>query len=235
MTGEAGDANEATEADFAQTDRENRSFVGSKRFVVAIALGILLVSVASFLFSLYNGLTLNALARENARLIRASSTPILSFGSGNISDEGVARISFEVSNSGTGPARVIWFQIRRNGTAYANLQSLAQASGAPLPRGNFLSRPLVQTLLRPGEDRAIISWDRPASDSDPQMAAWRAIERDRFDYEVEACYCSLLGDCWQSTLNGDDPQPVAECRAQGRPSFGDVPIMRRVAGQRSPG
>lgn len=234
MTSDSSDADEAARTESSDTHRQDRAFAGNKRLVVAIALSVLSVSTASLVFSLYTGSALNALVRENARLVRASSTPLLTFTTGNISDDGVARISFAVSNSGTGPARIVWFQIRNNGAAYANLQALAQSSGTPLPPTNILTRPLVQTLLRPGEDRSIIEWNRPAS-TGPELAAWQAVERARFNYQVEACYCSLLGDCWESTLNADDPRPVAECRAADRPSFGDIPLMLRTAGQGSSG
>lgn len=234
MTSDPENATEATVAEPSETRRYGRSVIGSKPLIIALALGVLLVSTASLVFSLYTGSALNALVRENARMVRASSTPLLSFTSGNVSDDGVPRISFTVSNSGTGPARIIWFQIRHNGAPRGNVAALAQASGAPPTEINTMSRTLVQTLLRPGEDRDILLWNRPASDADPEMAAWKAVERDRFNYEVEACYCSLLDECWQSTLNGDDPRPVRECSPEGRPSFGNVRIHRQVSGQRPP-
>lgn len=217
--------------EFPTTHREEGFLIRSKPFTVVIVVSILLLSAASLVFSLYTGSALNALVRENARLVRASSTPLLSFATNNVSDEGDPSISFVVTNSGTGPARVIWFQIRNHGTPYGTVPALAQSSGAPLTSVRSYSRPLMQTLLRPGEERDVIIWNRPAEDGTPEMAAWQAVERDRFNYVVEACYCSLLGDCWQSTLDGDDPRPVSQCRAEGRPSFGNVRVLRRVAGE----
>src|SRR5687768_581193 len=105
MVSDPEDASEPAILEPAESRRQDRSLMGRKPFIFAIALSVLLVSSASLVFSLYTGSALNALVRENARLVRASSTPLLSFGTGNVSDEGVPRISFTVSNSGTGPAR----------------------------------------------------------------------------------------------------------------------------------
>jgi hypothetical protein len=231
MVRDSEGASETAETESAPRRQKIRSFIGSKGFILALALLVLLVSTASLLFSLHT----NSLIRENARLARAGSTPILFFDTGNVTSEGVPRLNFTVSNAGLGPARIIWFQIRHKGVAHGNLAALAQSSGVTEAQVlNAVSNPLVQTLLRPGEDRDIILWTRPASDTDPQMATWQAIERDRFNYEVEACYCSLLGECWQSTLNGDEPRRVRECSPEGRPSFGNTRILRQVSGQRPP-
>jgi hypothetical protein len=231
MTSEPGHTEDRV-AEPSATHHRGSSLIGGKRLTAAIVLGVLLLSAASLILSLHT----NSLVRENARLARASSTPILFFDTGNVTDEGVPRLNFTVSNAGLGPARIIWFQIRHKGVAHGNLSALVQSSGVPqVQLQNTLSNPLVQTLLRPGEDRHIILWNRPESASDPQMAAWQAVDRDRFSYQVEACYCSLLNECWESTLNGDDPKPVRQCTAEGRPSFGNTRILRQVSGQAPPG
>ncbi|HEY0111662.1 MAG TPA: hypothetical protein VGB59_00770 [Allosphingosinicella sp.] len=232
MISDLGNPSELEGSEPPPTHQQERSWIGSKGFAIALALSILLVSAASLVFSLQTGSALDALVKENARLVRASSTPLLSFTTGNVSDEGDPQISFEVSNSGTGPARIVWFQIRHNGGVHGTLQALAGSSGAPVTSLNTTSKVLVHTLLRAGEQRKILMWNRPRPDAAEELAAWQAVERDRFNYEVEACYCSLLRECWQSTLDGDEPRRVKECRTEGRPSFGNTRVLRRVSGQR---
>lgn len=198
---------------------------GIKWFDAITTLSVLMVSIASVIISIHTGEAMENLVRENARMVRANSTPLLNFGTGNADDQGNPRISMTVSNSGTGPARIVWIQISNKGKAQSNILDLARSTGAPM---NFdkvysQSRPLARTILTAGEDRTFIIWKKPASDSDPQMAAWKAVDATRFGFKVEACYCSLLGECWHSTLDGDIPQPVPVCTPQGHPSFGELP------------
>jgi hypothetical protein len=196
---------------------------GIKWLDAVTTLSVLMVSLASLVISLHTGSAMDNLVHENARLVRASSTPLLNFGTANSADDGRARLTFTLSNSGTGPARIVWFQIRDKGVAQSTMHDLLVARGVPVGMINQQTQPLVRTIVRAGEDRVFFRWNKPASAKDPQMAAWRAADAARFGYQVEACYCSLLGECWQSTLNGDIPRPVPICTPSGHPSFGELP------------
>jgi hypothetical protein len=35
--------------------------------------------------------------------------------------------------------------------------------------------------------------------------------RERFEVQVRACYCSVLDDCWTFDSTRADPEPVASC------------------------
>jgi hypothetical protein len=196
---------------------------GIKWFDAITTLSVLMVSIASVVISVHTGQAMEDLVRENARMVRANSTPLLNFSTGNADDDGKPLITMTVSNSGTGPARVVWIQISNEGKAQSTILDLARSTGAPIDRVYSVSRPLAHTLLKAGEERTFISWNKPKSDTDPQAAAWKATDKARFGFKVEACYCSLLGECWHSTLDGDIPQPVPVCTPQGHPSFGELP------------
>lgn len=195
---------------------------GIKWFDAAITLSVLMVSIASLVIALHTGSTMEQLVHENARLVRASSTPLLSFSTGNAVGDGKARISFNLSNNGSGPARLVWFQLHYQGRTPVNILELVRAAGGSVPLVRSQSRPLVRSIISAGEERTFIGWDKPADAASPDGQAWTKLEAARWNVKVEACYCSLLDECWLSSLNGDVPKQVAQCDAVTHPSFGDI-------------
>jgi hypothetical protein len=195
---------------------------GIRWFDAITTLSVLMVSIASVVISLHTGSTMDNLVHENARLVRANSTPLLNFGTGNITDDGHPQISFTVTNSGTGPARVVWFQISDKGVAQHSILDIVQSLGHALPIAQVQTSPLARTLIRASEERTVMRWPKPTVEG-AELEAWRTLDKARFGLKIEACYCSLLGECWHSTLDGDIPHPVPVCTADGRISFNEIP------------
>ena len=44
-------------------------------------------------------------------------------------------------------------------------------------------------------------------------ALYAALNAAREDIRVQACYCSVLNDCWVTDFGPERPHPVAACRA----------------------
>jgi hypothetical protein len=40
---------------------------------------------------------------------------------------------------------------------------------------------------------------------------WQRLDTNRFKIKYHACYCSILGTCWDSDLTGIDPKEVKQC------------------------
>ncbi|MEO6116747.1 MAG: hypothetical protein ABIP33_10210 [Pseudolysinimonas sp.] len=200
---------------------------GIKWFDVAMTLSVLMVSIASLVISLHTGSAMTELVHENARLVRASSTPLLYFSTGNATDDGKPEISFTLRNSGTGPARIVWLQILNRGVPRPNLIDLIKSTGVSYPKSpvTFGSSYITRTIVSAGEERRFLRWGEPA-EGDPQRPTWQALDKVRLGFKTEACYCSLLGECWHSTLDGDIPQPVPMCTPPAQPSFGDPSSMK---------
>ena len=46
-------------------------------------------------------------------------------------------------------------------------------------------------------------------------AIWNALNQERQNIRMRACYCSVLDDCWIFDSEREDPEPVARCPAPG--------------------
>jgi hypothetical protein len=65
-------------------------------------------------------------------------------------------------------------------------------------------------LYRPGENLPIVVLDRAPTNA----GVWDKLEQARLHLSFEACYCSVLNDCWKSDLDPlHDPRPVSRCKA----------------------
>ncbi|GBF58405.1 hypothetical protein PbB2_02087 [Candidatus Phycosocius bacilliformis] len=180
---------------------------GHRWFDIVMAVAILLVSAGSLFVSLHTGQTMEALVKENERLVRAQSTPILQFDSGNVTDSGERALEFTITNVGTGPARVMWTKLESGGKTYGELSEFVNDTGTG--QITYTTTPINQSVLSQGEVRRILKWSYPAS-KDGQKR-WETIDRIRFDARVQACYCSVFNECWLSNMAADLPQPVKNC------------------------
>lgn len=180
---------------------------GRRWFDIAMAIAILLVSAGSLYVALHTGHTMEALVRENERLVRAQSTPILQYDHGNGGEDGQRRLEFSITNVGTGPARVMWARLTRAGKTYSKWSDFIADSGPGT--ATFTTSPINRTVLSQGEVRRLVRWTYPA---DPLgRARWSTIDKQRFEAKATACYCSVFEQCWISDMEADLPRPVERC------------------------
>jgi len=92
-------------------------------FKLPIALSMVVSTLSAVYGSIKTSLTMEALVKENTRLVMANSTPLLEFSSGNY-DNNEATLNFTVNNVGNGPARVVWFQVKGDGQPFPDLTSV---------------------------------------------------------------------------------------------------------------
>ena len=121
---------------------------------LSLAIAVLALSAASLLTAQHSGRTMEKLVEENSRLVRANSTPVLQFLSGNVGDNGRA-ISLSVANVGTGTARVIWFEITMMGLAKTDPIDLIDYAPRAEEQDYLPTRPVGGTYFPAGETRAI--------------------------------------------------------------------------------
>ena len=191
---------------------------------LSLAIAVLALSAASLLTAQHSGRTMEKLVEENSRLVRANSTPLLQFLTGNVGDAGRS-ISLSVANVGTGTARVIWFEVAKDGVAKTDPIDLIGYAPRAEEQDYLPTRPVGGTYFPAGETRQFLSWNYPKGAV--SQAKWNAFDSARAALRVTACYCSVLGDCWTSHLAADMPQPVARCTAQGHLNFEESPPLRR--------
>ena len=187
-------------------------------FDIAIAVAVVLVSLGSLYVSLHTGETMEQLVEQNSRLVRANSVPLLQFDTGNINDEGQAEIYLSVRNAGTGPARIVWFELLQDGRPVRNYHDLLP-KGAQLSRveANIITGGIAPSMMPAGEYRKLLSWPRPAGGE--LQSAWDHLNQVRQGLTVEACYCSLFDECWLTSAAADVPRPVATCEIGNRTTF----------------
>jgi hypothetical protein len=192
-----------------------------KWFHIAVAASMIISAVSALIATLHTGKTMTALVEQNARLVRASSTPILEFGHGNTRDDGKANLDFVVRNVGSGMARVVWFEFRLDGKPVPNVGAVVQTLN-PEAKGNvsLLSGPVANRFLAPGAEQRILGWARPSEAEPDVLKAWNELDKARFTrIEVEACFCSVFQECWTSKLGGDVPTPSPDCASEKRLSI----------------
>jgi hypothetical protein len=189
-------------------------------FDIALAVAIVLVSLGSLYVSLHTGKTMEKLVEQNSRLVRANSVPLLQFDSGNIGDDNrSSELYMAVRNAGTGPARVVWFELLLDGKPVSNFQGLMppDAKGVRRVDAHIVTSSIAPSMMPAGERRKLLAWPLP---QDPAgQSAWHHVDKVRQGLKVEACYCSLFDECWKTTATADVPRPVPTCEIGRRISW----------------
>jgi hypothetical protein len=194
-------------------------------FHIAVAASMVISAISALVATLHTGKTMTALVEQNAKLVRAGSTPVLQFGHGNQRDDGTRSLEFGVANVGSGMARVVWFELRVDGKAMSDMSAtvLALVPGLVLRETiplNIVTSSLANRTFAPGAQQRVFGWDRPADKETELLKAWEVLNTARFKrITVEACYCSVFQECWTSNLSGDVPKPLPECSAAGHVSL----------------
>lgn len=192
---------------------------GIKWLDLALALSVLALSVASLITAQHTGHTMERLVTENSRLVRANATPILQFGTSNVVN-GERTLQLDVSNVGTGTARVIWFELAKNGVPMRGPRAMIGYNPKAADGDYILQSPVGGSYIPAGDSRAVMSWKLPRVAA--SLAAWTAFDNARYGIVPTACFCSVLDECWTSHLQADVPVPVKACDARGHTSFAAI-------------
>lgn len=156
----------------------------------------------------------------NEKMVEASSWPLLQVATGNLDDAGNHSISFEVTNSGAGTAKLESFELFWNGKAFPDSVSYMQACcGYPafhpdaqgrMPPGlSKESQRLMGRAIRAGEEIKFLKVPLLTASA----AAWGKLDQARFITTYRACYCSVFDQCWTSNLRDLHPVRVDRCEA----------------------
>jgi hypothetical protein len=149
--------------------------------------------------------------RTQERMLAASSWPYLRFGHGNLDREtGDPAIGFSIGNGGSGPAVLHWVQLSRNGVAYDDAYvmlrdccGLGEQQMLPTQTTGATDVPLP-----PASEREFFR----LSHRDEHAAIFDALNKARWDMRFDACYCSIIGECW--LIEADtSPEPIEACPA----------------------
>jgi hypothetical protein len=155
-------------------------------------------------------------SRTMEKTLAASTWPLLQFASGNTDDSGRPSIDLEIDNQGVGPAIIKRSKIVYGGKEYDNpYVMLRDCCGYVVTKDDPTKMSAGAALTQPVEGRVIKSGDKITflhMDLVPENATiWRKLDRARFRMSFDSCYCSVLGDCWQSDLKSLDQTKVDQC------------------------
>jgi hypothetical protein len=147
---------------------------------------------------------------------RRNSWPFLIWNTSIDQDERGQRFSIYISNSGVGPALLKALVVRyKDRPVRGWVELLQECCGldrqAQLdpPALGFFTGGQLKGVIAPGEARTLLSLTRLREN--PEL--WEHLMAARLELTFEACYCSIVGECWKSDLRTLEQQTAAECKA----------------------
>ncbi|WIT12518.1 hypothetical protein PFX98_02625 [Paucibacter sediminis] len=194
---------------------------GPRWFQIAVALSMVLSAGAALVSAFRTSATMSALVEQNAKLVRAGSTPILQWGTSNSDGKGNATLIYTVENAGTGPARVVWMELRYKGEPLKSARDVIKAAAKDIGVDSInlnstMTGSIAGDVLVAGRVRELFNWVLPDKSNAAGQRLWAATDAARQHLSAEACYCSVFDDCWLTKFDGQVPQPVAMCQAEGK-------------------
>lgn len=184
---------------------------GKVKLDLVIAGAAIFLSVLSLLIAIKHGMIMRD-------LVSANSWPLLQYTTSNTDEQQKLSIDLRVQNAGVGPAIVKRFTVHYRGRVYTEpYRLLRDCCGYVVPGTDTASFvpgvPIVGavegTVIRAGESAGYLVMDLAETNAD----VWRRLDQARFQLRFDACYCSVLGECWTSDLTGVEPEQVEQCAA----------------------
>ena len=187
---------------------------GVRHFDAIVSIAAIFISAVSLYVAIEHGKTERQLVAANVwpflREIRSNG-----YGPQN-------GIAIGYSNVGVGPAKVRSFEVFYRGEPVTSeldllrkccgLSAGADSVRKALPRGIYYST-ADETVLRPGELNPVTMVYRvPSAPEIPSRFA-EALGQVSF----LACYCSVLDQCWRTSLQSMRAEPVRECAPPEHP------------------
>ena len=178
---------------------------------MAIAGSAILISLISLGVAIHLG-------HVQARLVAANSWPFLQFASSSGAEKDEQFVSVAISNDGAGPAILKSLVVRYQGTPVRGYVELLQAccglrqGVSKADVGDDIGLRQESSLIgvvRAREQVTMLALRRNASNTD----LWQRFSAARGALTFQACYCSIVGDCWTSDLRTLDPKPVPSCHS----------------------
>ncbi|UTW56201.1 hypothetical protein [Kordiimonas sp. SCSIO 12610] len=118
--------------------------------------------------------------------------------------------SYFVENKGIGPALIEMGVLTYQGQKVTDLDQLILDILGPedaFSYERYLASNIDETVISPDEEITLFSVDWDA-------ASRRLVDTLSGKVDIKVCYCSVYGDCWQTSLLGSKPVEVDMCLAE---------------------
>lgn len=177
----------------------HRHRTGHGRTDLILAATAILLSAVSIYIALQHGRTME-------RLVAANSWPNLSIGTSNEDDAGRDDITFDIQNTGVGPARIDTLELFYRGVAQPDWATLLRTCcGAK--KISFETSKVTDEVLPARATVQPLRVKRAAMGD----AVWSALNVERFKMDVRVCYCSVFDECYVRDTRARRPVHVPEC------------------------
>jgi hypothetical protein len=195
---------------------------GHRWLDMVVAFSALMISVVSVFVAQQSNQSME-------RITRASAWPFIQIGSGNASDEGAAELNFNISNVGTGPARVYTYDVQVDGRplppgghlltrmlqACCNAEfeaAITRAGGEVAAMDSEMSSPVAERFIAPEGDITSLRWPR----TEQNRTLWTALDRARQVGRITTtvCYCSVFDECWIARSDSFPPEETNSCTSE---------------------
>jgi hypothetical protein len=184
---------------------------GNRWVDLVLAGSAILISVISLAVAVGHG-------RIQQKMLAASSWPLLFLDSGNRDEKtGADIIAIAVRNDGAGPALLKSVTAIYKGKRYTQAYPLlvdccgwryvTDEQEAKLYQ--VTTARLNRSVIPTGGERPLLMVPR----TEANAKIWKQLDKERFNFRFDACYCSVLGECWRSDLQGGEPKAVKQCPA----------------------
>lgn len=177
---------------------------------LVIAMSAITISIISLVVAIEHG-------RTEQKMVAASSWPFLTFQTEkNGFLAGGWTIYLRLRNGGVGPARIKWLRMSLDGTPIRDRADLMHrcCGVAARPVDEQIAQGLVSQnspvgVLPAREVTDMLTWRaRPGND-----AIMSRLDGVRHRLQTQACYCSVLDECWISDLTATaEPRRVDQCQ-----------------------
>lgn len=158
--------------------------------------------------------------QSNRQMVAAASWPLLQADTSNVGSNGHTAITFSVINGGVGPAKLKTLEVWWHGKAYTgSVPFLKDCCGfvpftgpadlSAVGRTPITTGGISNVVVLAGEKRTFL--EVPLGPDNVEV--WRKLDRARRELKVRGCYCSVFDECWISTLQDLEPEPVDTCPA----------------------
>lgn len=186
----------------------------NERLNLLLAICAIVISAASF-YATY----IQASAAE--RQVKAATWPWLEVSTGNFNDEEKREeISFELKNSGAGPALIKYVRFNYQDQTYSDINQLLDACcfdthtyyqqlkelQEKSPNIDFfkefgwiMTSSTHNRLLASGENISMLTFSKTPHNK----VLWEKLNTARFKTNTELCYCSVLEQCYLSDGRGE--------------------------------
>ncbi len=185
--------------------------IGHRWIDILLASSALVLSIASIIISLQNESNMR-------RLVTANSWPYIGLSHGN-EFNGEAIIHFDVRNAGVGPATLEKLVVTYEGQTVLTARELLErccAGAGGLNAIHGLSINAVENqVLSPREVTSFFSLRK----SDTEAAVWDKLNVERMKIGVSACYSSVFGERWTTSIGRPKPVSVKSCDALAGPAY----------------